>query len=172
LIKLLILTSILQTSKWTEAIENYQQACAIFEVEEKERYAIDSYKRIVSLLVDQKKFKEAAQELQKQLPILKKNEQDHYLARALISLVIIHLAAGDGVSAKAVLDSFMNSGVPLDEEAIVRGLIDACEKRSLPDLEASKSKQLFTFLDHHVAKRVSAMTFDSISFAGDQPDIL
>ncbi|KAI7818342.1 hypothetical protein BC939DRAFT_295913 [Gamsiella multidivaricata] len=83
------------------AIESYIGACDIYENEDRARYAADTFKRTISLLVKHKRFAKAIEVLQRLGNVHKGASNNTAYYKTLLSIIIVELAAGDEVNAGA-----------------------------------------------------------------------
>ncbi|KAF9421061.1 hypothetical protein BGZ94_008939 [Podila epigama] len=77
------------------AIDLYIGACNIYENEDRAKYASDTFKRTIALLVKHKRFEKAIEILQRLGNVQKESANKSALFKTFLSIIIIQLAAGD-----------------------------------------------------------------------------
>ncbi|KAF9104115.1 hypothetical protein BGX27_010248 [Mortierella sp. AM989] len=153
------------------AIESYIAACNIYESEDRARYATDTFKRTISLLVRHKRFEKAIEVLQR-LGIVQKDTTKNKVAyyKTLLSIIIVQLAAGDEVEAGRRFQAFCSEEgfVRSDESAIAHAMLDAFEHRDQAYYNQAANRQHVGFLDNEIARlaRNIVISNDLISGGG------
>ncbi|OBZ83373.1 Gamma-soluble NSF attachment protein [Choanephora cucurbitarum] len=159
-----------QLEKAGRALENvdvnasydmYSKACTIYEQEDRGRFAVDIFKRAVSLLIRNKKYDKAIEMLKRQSIVLQKFTSRSHLYKANLSILILIFAIGDDVEAGKQF-SYMcgnDAGFAQSEEAqIAQDLLQAYDERDQELLERTVRLQHVTFLDNEVVKLARLLT--------------
>ncbi|KAF9903979.1 hypothetical protein BX616_001451, partial [Lobosporangium transversale] len=81
------------------AMDLYIGACNIYESEDRAKYATDTYKRTIALLVRNKRYEKATEILLRLGKVQSDSANKHAYYKTLLSIVIVQLAAGDEVEA-------------------------------------------------------------------------
>ncbi|KAF9434252.1 hypothetical protein BGZ76_008323 [Entomortierella beljakovae] len=152
------------------ALEFYTGACNIYENEDRAKYATDTYKKTIGLLVKNRRFEKAIDFLQRLGKIQSEAVNKSAYYKTLLSIVIIQLAAGDEVEAgkrfqeSCGVDGFVRS----EESAIAHAMLDAFEHRDQNYYNQAAARQHIGFLDNEIAKlaRNIAISDDLISGGG------
>ncbi|KAI8579242.1 hypothetical protein K450DRAFT_243462 [Umbelopsis ramanniana AG] len=137
------------------AIDLYSQSCSLYEQEDRGRFAMDTFKKAISLLVKTQKYDRAADMLNRQSVVLQKMTNRGALHKANLSIVILSLAMGDEVEANKQFHNFCSrdAGFPQSEEAeISDDLIKAYEHGDGELLAKTVRRQNITFLDNEIAR--------------------
>ncbi|KAF9434835.1 hypothetical protein BGZ76_007345 [Entomortierella beljakovae] len=152
------------------AIESYIGACNIYESEDRARFATDTFKRTISLLVKHKRFEKAIEVLQRLGNIQKETPNKTAYYKTLLSIVIIYLAAGDEVEAGKRFQAYCGEeGFTRSEEsAIAHAMLDAFEHHDQAYYNQTANRQHVGFLDNEVARlaRNIVISNDLISGGG------
>ncbi|KAI9029728.1 soluble NSF attachment protein [Phycomyces nitens] len=150
----------METTDINAAIEMYSAACALYEQEDRGRFAIDVFKKAISLLIKSKKYEKAIDMLQRQTVILQKMTSRSHLHKANLSILIIILAIGDEVEAgKQFHIMCSDSGFSQSEEAdICQALLQAYEEGDQELMEQTVRRQHVSFLDNEVARLARTLT--------------
>ncbi|KAG0171529.1 hypothetical protein DFQ28_000874 [Apophysomyces sp. BC1034] len=141
------------------AIEMYSSACTLYEQEDRGRFAIEIFKKAISLLIKSKKYEKAVDMLHRQSQTLKKMASRSHLYKANLSIMIVLFAIGDDVEAGKQFNSMCDPGFMLSEEAeICQCLLQAYNEGNQELLEATVRRQHVSFLDNEVAKLARTLT--------------
>jgi hypothetical protein len=89
------------------ACELYLEACAIFEEENKEPFAMDTYRAAAAAMVRSERYGEAVTVLLRHAGACDRTGAGASLARCYLSAVVTYLAMGDPVGAEAGYYDFM-----------------------------------------------------------------
>ena len=89
------------------ACELYLEACAIFEEESKEPFAMDTYRAAAAAMVKSERYGEAVTVLLRHAGACDRTGAGASLARCYLSAVVTYLAMGDPVGAEAGYYDFM-----------------------------------------------------------------
>ncbi|KAF8978752.1 hypothetical protein BGZ46_006193 [Entomortierella lignicola] len=162
------------------AVELYIGACNIYESEDRGRYATDTFKKTISLLVKHNRFEKAIEVLQRLGNIQKDTPNKSAYYKTLLSIIIIQLAAGDEVEAGKRFQAFcsVEGFIRSEESAIAHAMLDAFEHRDQAYYNKTAGRQHVGFLDNEVARvaRNIVISNDLISSGGyinpSQPSIL
>ncbi|KAL0076580.1 soluble NSF attachment protein [Phycomyces blakesleeanus] len=150
----------METTDINAAIEMYSAACTLYEQEDRGRFAIDVFKKAISLLIKSKKYEKAIDMLQRQSVILQKMVSRSHLHKANLSILILILAIGDEVEAgKQFHIMCSDSGFSQSEEAeICQALLQAYEEGDQELMEQTVRRQHVNFLDNEVARLARTLT--------------
>ncbi|KAF9114203.1 hypothetical protein BGX27_011476 [Mortierella sp. AM989] len=152
------------------AIDFYISACNIYESEERAKYATDTYKRTIGLLVKNKRFEKATEILMRLGKVQSEATNKSAYFKTLLSIVIIQLAAGDEVEAGKQFQEFcgIDGFVRSEESAVAHAMLDAFEHRDQNYYNQAAARQHVGFLDNEVARlaRNIAISNDLISGGG------
>ncbi|KAG0255742.1 hypothetical protein DFQ27_006082 [Actinomortierella ambigua] len=141
------------------AINLYIGALNIYDAEDRARYATDTFKRAISLMVKHRRFDNALETLQRLGMVQEKTSNKTAYYKTLLSIVIIRLAAGDEVDAGKRFQSFcsVDGFVRSEECAIAHAMLDAFEHRDQQYFDQTASRQHIGFLDNEIAKLVRSI---------------
>ncbi|KAF9197945.1 hypothetical protein BGZ49_001380 [Haplosporangium sp. Z 27] len=152
------------------AIEYYVGACNIYENEDRAKYATDTYKRTIGLLVRNRRFEKATEILQRLGNVQSEAANKSAYFKTLLSIVIIELAAGDEVEAGKKFQQFcgVDGFVRSEESAVAHAMLDAFEHRDQDYYNQAAARQHVGFLDNEIAKlaRNIIISTDLISGGG------
>ncbi|KAF9328526.1 hypothetical protein BG006_008299 [Podila minutissima] len=152
------------------AIDLYIGACSIYENEDRAKYATDTYKRTIGLLVKHKRYEKAVETLQRLGNVQKETINKSAYYKTLLSIIIIQLAAGDEVDAGKRFQSFcmVEGFVRSEESAVAHAMLDAFEHRDQNYYNQTAARQHVGFLDNEIARlaRNIVISNDLISGGG------
>ncbi|CAJ0769601.1 19407_t:CDS:2, partial [Entrophospora sp. SA101] len=135
------------------AIEMYMAACTLFETEERGRFAIDTFKRTIAIMIRNKRFELATEILHRLNAIYTDSNNQQGINKTCLSIIILLLATEDEVEAKKQFQLFcLNAFVQSEESAIASFLLDAFEQGDQELLEQAVRRQVVTFLDNEVVR--------------------
>ncbi|KAF9343956.1 hypothetical protein BGX34_006182, partial [Mortierella sp. NVP85] len=136
------------------ALDLYIEACNIYESEDRAKYATDTYKRTIGLLVRNKRFDKATEILMRLGNIQNESSSKSPYFKTLLSVIIVQLAAGDDVAASRKFQDFctIEGFVRSEESAIAHQMLDAFEHRDQNYYNQAANRQHIGFLDNEVAK--------------------
>ncbi|KAI8384375.1 uncharacterized protein BYT42DRAFT_493520 [Radiomyces spectabilis] len=143
------------------AIEMYSSACGLYEQEDRGRFAIDIFKKAISLLVKSKKYAKAVDMLHRQSVILQKLSSRTHIYKANLSIIILLLAIGDDVEAGKQFNAMCN-----EESDISQCLLQAYEDLDQELLEKTVRRQQVTFLDNEIVKLARTLTVPGEGLTG------
>lgn len=81
------------------SFDMYSKACTLYEQEDRGRFAMEIYKKGISLLVRNKKYDKAIEMLKRETQVLQKLSSRTHLYKANLSILVLVLAIGDDVEA-------------------------------------------------------------------------
>ncbi|KAI8047971.1 soluble NSF attachment protein [Gilbertella persicaria] len=151
-----------QLEKAGRALENvdvnasydmYSKACAIYEQEDRGRFAVEIFKKAISLLIRNKKYDKAIDMLKRQSVVLQKFTSRSHLYKANLSILVLIFAIGDDVEAGKQFSSMCG-----EEAEIAEDLLKAYEERDQELLEKTVRLQHMSFLDNEVVKLARLLT--------------
>ncbi|CAO3565026.1 unnamed protein product [Mortierella alpina] len=152
------------------AMDLYIGACNIYEGEDRARYATDTYKRTISLLVKHKRFEKATEILLRLGNVQKDTANKSAYYKTLLSVIIVQLAAGDEVEAGRKFQEFciVEGFVRTEESAVAHAMLDAFEHRDQNYYNQTAARQHVGFLDNEIARlaRNIVISNDLISGGG------
>lgn len=143
-----------ETTNVDKAIEYYIMACTLYEQEDRGRFAVETFKRTVSVLLKNKRYPKAVEILTRMAEVMEPLANKAALFKVYLSIIITLLEMKDDVEAGKRYDIFLTSpGFAQSDEVRAAGeLLDAFEKRDPDMLQTVISQQTFTFLDNEVAR--------------------
>ena len=103
------------------ACELYLEACAIFEEENKEAFAMDTYRAAAAAMVRTERYGEAVTVLLRHAGACDRTGAGASLARCYLSAVVTYLAMGDVVGAEAGYYDFMEVRTALGPPLLLMG---------------------------------------------------
>jgi hypothetical protein len=139
------------------AKEIYKEAATMYEVDDKENFANETYKDALNFLIKEKFWDDAIELMKVMCKAYKKLNYTLDAFRLYLSMIILHLNRNDIVAADRtyqealVLEGFITS----EEGVIANDLLRAFENNSSEELKKVQSKQLLTFLDNEVPRLFS-----------------
>ncbi|CEP16602.1 hypothetical protein [Parasitella parasitica] len=145
----------LENVDMNESYEMYSKACSLYEQEDRGRFAIEIFKKAISLLIRNKKYDKAIDMLKRESVILQKFTARSQLYKANLSILILIFAIGDDVEAGKQFNSMCGNdpGFAQSEEAeIADNLLKAFDERDQDLLVKTTKSQHITFLDNEVIK--------------------
>ncbi|KAG0197106.1 hypothetical protein BGX28_009379 [Mortierella sp. GBA30] len=149
------------------AIELYIGACNIYEDEDRARYATDTFKRTISLLVKHRRFEKATEVLQRLGSVQQNTPNKSAYYKTLLSIIIIQLAAGDEVDAGKRFQAFCSS----EESSIAHAMLVAFEYGDQAYYNQTASRQHVGFLDNEIARLArNIMVSDNLNTSGGYDD--
>ncbi|KAG0204063.1 hypothetical protein BGX28_003874 [Mortierella sp. GBA30] len=152
------------------AMDLYIGACNIYEGEDRAKYATDTYKRTIALLVKHKRFEKAIEILLRLGNVQKDTANKSAYFKTLLSIIIVQLAAGDEVEAGKKFQEFciVEGFVRTEESAVAHAMLDAFEHRDQNYYNQVASRQHVGFLDNEIARlaRNIVISNDLISGGG------
>ncbi|KAF9348725.1 hypothetical protein BGX26_012880 [Mortierella sp. AD094] len=154
------------------AIELYIGACTIYESEDRARYATDTFKRTISLLVKHKRFEKAIEVLQRLGMVQKDSSNKTAYYKTLLSIIIVQLAAGDEVEAGRRFQAFcsVEGFIKSDESAIAHAMLDAFDQGDQAYYNQVANRQHVGFLDNEVARLARNIIISNDLIGGGYPD--
>ncbi|KAG0335977.1 hypothetical protein BG000_007047 [Podila horticola] len=153
------------------AIDLYIGACNIYENEDRARYATDTFKRTVSLLVKHRRFDKAIEVLQRLGNVQQATANKSAYFKTLLSIVIIQLAAGDEVDAGKRFQAFcsIDGFVQSEESAVAHGMLDAFEHRDQEYFNQTAARQHVGFLDNEIVRLARSIVISIDLVGGSGP---
>ncbi|KAF9123719.1 hypothetical protein BG015_005257 [Linnemannia schmuckeri] len=153
-----------------QAIELYIGACNIYEGEDRARYATDTFKRTIALLVKHRRFEKATEILQRLGNVQKDTPNKMAYYKTLLSIIIVQLAAGDEVEAGKRFQAYcsVDGFVKSEESAVAHQMLDAFEHRDQNYYNHAAGRQHVGFLDNEIARlaRSIVISDDLVSSGG------
>ncbi|KAF9124865.1 hypothetical protein BGW39_007847 [Mortierella sp. 14UC] len=153
-----------------QAIELYIGACNIYEGEDRARYATDTFKRTIALLIKHKRFEKAIEILQRLGNVQKDTPNKMAYYKTLLSIIIVQLATGDEVEAGKRFQAYcsVDGFVKSEESSVAHQMLDAFEHRDQAYYNHAAGRQHVGFLDNEVARlaRSIVISEDLISGGG------
>ncbi|KAI8977020.1 hypothetical protein BDF20DRAFT_820816 [Mycotypha africana] len=131
----------------------YSKACTLYEQEDRGRFAVEIFKRAISLLIRNRKYDRAVEMLKRQSVILQKFTSRTHLYKANLSILILIFAIGDDVEAGKQFNTMCS-----EEAEIAEQLLKAYDERDQSLLEKTVRLQHVTFLDNEVVKLARMLT--------------
>ncbi|KAF9170792.1 hypothetical protein BGX20_008525 [Mortierella sp. AD010] len=155
------------------AIELYIGACNIYESEDRARYATDTFKRTISLLVKHKRFEKAIEILQRLGVVQKNSSNKTAYYKTLLSIIIVQLAAGDEVDAGQRFQAFCSEEgfLKSEESAIAHAMLDAFEQGDQAYYNQIANRQHVGFLDNEVARLARNIIISNDLIGGGYADL-
>ncbi|KAI9141652.1 hypothetical protein BKA69DRAFT_1124753 [Paraphysoderma sedebokerense] len=135
-----------------KCIALYMETCDMYEEQERQRLAVDTFKRTLAVLLKNKRYPEAVNILQRLYSIYSKLSQRPGQSKTALSLVIVLLGMGDEVEAGKSFEKFVDELGMVDEVKIASELLDAFDKRDQDAVEAAVKQQSMNFLDNEVIR--------------------
>ncbi|KAI1299401.1 hypothetical protein EDD11_006479 [Mortierella claussenii] len=152
------------------AMDLYIGACNIYENEDRAKYATDTYKRTIALLVRNKRYEKATEILLRLGRVQSESANKSAYYKTLLSIVIIQLATGDEVEAGKRFQEFcaVDGFIRSEESAVAHAMLDAFEHRDQNYYNQAAARQHVGFLDNEVARlaRNIVISNDLISGGG------
>ncbi|KAK3831496.1 MAG: hypothetical protein J3R72DRAFT_495584 [Linnemannia gamsii] len=153
-----------------QAIELYIGACNIYEGEDRARYATDTFKRTIALLIKHRRFEKATEILQRLGNVQKDTTNKMAYYKTLLSIIIVQLAAGDEVEAGKRFQAYcsVDGFVKSEESSVAHQMLDAFEHRDQNYYNHAAGRQHVGFLDNEVARlaRSIVISDDLVSGGG------
>ena len=84
-----------------------KESCDLYEQEEKIRTGLDTFKRLIHVLVQNAKYPEAVEQVHRLSGLIMRIDNKHLLCRNFLSAIIILLAYGDEVEAEKQFQQYM-----------------------------------------------------------------
>ncbi|KAI8644661.1 hypothetical protein BD408DRAFT_340128 [Parasitella parasitica] len=144
----------LENVDMNESFEMYSKACSLYEQEDRGRFAIEIFKRAISLLIRNKKqviiicvYDKAIDMLKRESVILQKFTARSQLYKANLSILILIFAIGDDVEASKQFNNMCG-----EEAEIAENMLKAFDERDQELLVKTTGSQHMTFLDNQVVK--------------------
>ncbi|KAI1315278.1 hypothetical protein EDD11_001010 [Mortierella claussenii] len=136
------------------AIDLYIGACTIYEAEDRARYATDTFKRTISVLVKHRRFEKAIEMLQRLGNVQKVTPNKLAYYKTLLSIIIIQLAVGDEVDAANRFQAYCSiEGFAQSEESqVAHAMLDAFDQGDQEYYNQTAARQHVGFLDNEVAR--------------------
>ncbi|KAI8362205.1 soluble NSF attachment protein [Mortierella sp. GBAus27b] len=136
------------------AMDLYIEACEIYESEERAKYATDTYKKTIALLVRNKRYPKATEILERLGKVQSEATTKSPYFKTLLSIIIIQLAGGDEVEASRKFQGFcsIDGFVRSEESAIAHAMLDAFEHRDQNYYNQAANRQHVGFLDNEIAR--------------------
>ncbi|KAF9098732.1 hypothetical protein BGX29_007468 [Mortierella sp. GBA35] len=150
-----------------QAIELYIGACNIYEGEDRARYATDTFKRTIALLIKHRRFEKATEILQRLGNVQKDTTNKMAYYKTLLSIIIVQLAAGDEVEAGKRFQAYcsVDGFVKSEESAVAHQMLDAFEHRDQGYYNQAAGRQHVGFLDNEIARSI-VISDDLVSGGG------
>ncbi|CAG8440844.1 7102_t:CDS:2 [Funneliformis mosseae] len=150
--------------KAASAIEFYVAACNLFESEDRGRFAIDTFKRTIAIMIKNKRYIEAVEIMHRLSKIYQSNNNQSGLNKNCLGIIITLLAAEDEVEAKKQFQTFcQHAFVRSEESAISSSLLDAFEQGDQDLIDKVMRSPIVTYLDNEIAKLSRELQVPGIS---------
>lgn len=135
------------------AIDYYVAACNLFESEDRGRFAVDTFKKTIAIMIKNKRYAEAVDIMHRLSKIYLGINHQQGLNKTYLSIIITLLALEDEVEAKKQFQLFcQNAFIQSEESAISSSLLDAFEQGDQDLLDQVVRRPIVTYLDNDVAK--------------------
>ncbi|PIK40013.1 putative gamma-soluble NSF attachment protein [Apostichopus japonicus] len=149
-----------KTAKFVEAvnmdaaIDLYLEAVDVVMIEDRPRQAAQSMAAAARLLVRQKKYDKAIETIQKERDLYFEAENWSSIHRAVLLMVLVHLARSDEVAADKVVHASLRYEGFTDSEsgAVLEQLLKAIDEQDGEQTSKILSLPLFKYLDNDYAK--------------------
>ncbi|KAG0366006.1 hypothetical protein BC939DRAFT_448103 [Gamsiella multidivaricata] len=150
------------------AMDLYIGACNIYENEDRAKYATDTYKRTISLLVKHRRFDKATEILIRLGNVQAGTANKFAYYKTLLSVIIVQLAAGDEVEAGKKFQEFcaVDGFVRSEESAVAHAMLDAFEHRDQNYYNQAAARQHVGFLDNEVARLARSIVISNDLISG------
>jgi len=135
-----------------------EEACSVFEAEDREIFAPNTFKYAVNLILKQDNLEKALDLYGRLARINMHLNQTMDLSKTYLSMIIIHIKRNDSVSAERVYQDMMVQGPTSNEGRVASELLQAWEKGTQEEMKAVLAKQTFTFLDQQIMKLSKTLT--------------
>ncbi|CAG8436322.1 9071_t:CDS:2 [Funneliformis caledonium] len=146
------------------AIEFYVSACNLFESEDRGRFAIDTFKRTIAIMIKNKRYIEAVEIMHRLSKIYQSNNNQSGLNKNCLGIIVTLLAAEDEVEAKKQFQTFcQHAFVRSEESAISSSLLDAFEQGDQDLIDKVMRSPIVTYLDNEIAKLSRELQVPGIS---------
>jgi len=145
---------VIEDTNVERALQLCLDACSLFETDDRELYASQTFKTTMALSLKLKKYDQGLDLLNRQLAIQTKLNQPHDLNKTYLSIVILHLHRDDFVAADKAFKEFLAAGGfgSSPEGRAASEVLDAFENRNNEDLKKAVSQQTFHFLEQQIIK--------------------
>ncbi|KAL0485488.1 gamma-soluble NSF attachment protein SNPC [Acrasis kona] len=143
-----------------KCISLYERAIEVVTNDDKDHLATDTYRAFNAYLVREKYFREAIDNIKKQITSYRKLKQDSNLHKAYLSVIILHLALSDWAEADNCQHTFLEKTPDYgstDEQYIASGLLNAFEKLDQKQLDEVLNNNKLKYLESEVAKLVKKL---------------
>ncbi|CAB4019645.1 Gamma-soluble NSF attachment [Paramuricea clavata] len=137
-----------------KAIELYQSAGELREMDDKLREAAEPYAKVTQLFIKLQKFEDVVKSLLKQLELYARIGNTAMQYKVILGLTVVHLAQSDYVAAdKCFKDAFEVGGFGTSDEAeAIEELLQAYDQSDADQIKTIVTKPLFRNLDNELSK--------------------
>jgi tetratricopeptide (TPR) repeat protein len=149
-----------------KCVSLYTRAVEAVVNDDKDHLATDAFRALNAYLVREKLYREAVDNIKKQIQSYKKLKQESNLHKAYLSIVILHLALDDYAEADTCHHLFVEQTpeyASTDESYIATGLLHAFENHDAKGLEEALNNNKLKFLENEVAKLAKKIKLGSIT---------
>jgi tetratricopeptide (TPR) repeat protein len=147
-------------------IQLYTRAVEAVTNDDKDHLATDAYRQLNAFLVREKLYREAVDNIQKQIQSYKKLKQETNLHKAYLSVVILHLALDDYAEADTQHNKFQEQTQDYgmtDEAYIASNLLQAFANHDAQALEEALKNNKLKFLENEIAKLVKRLKIGTVT---------
>ncbi|XP_070575850.1 gamma-soluble NSF attachment protein-like isoform X2 [Ptychodera flava] len=144
----------IETVKPARAVELYEHACEVVELEDRPRQAVNSLSQAAKLLVRMKEFDRAVSVLKRERTMYEEMENFPSVNRNLVYTGLVHIHRGDYVAADQVLQHGMRYPGFSDSDMYfgLSQLLTAYDEQDQDRVNSIVSTPLFTYMDNDYAK--------------------
>ncbi|KAJ3365262.1 hypothetical protein GGF32_009767 [Allomyces javanicus] len=136
-----------------QALAHWDECITLYQDEERYRIAVDAIKRAVAFAASRNLMDSVLHFLDLQRTAYAKITNANGLSKAVLSLIIVHLAINDGVRASQLFEQAVaDTQLARDELHLASSLLDAMDRGDPDALQAATSAQLITFLDAPIVR--------------------
>ncbi|KAJ3047705.1 hypothetical protein HK097_011287 [Rhizophlyctis rosea] len=144
----------LQPTNIDKCLAFYIEACDMYEQEDRIRFGVDTFKRAIGLLLQNRRFDTAIQLSSRLADIFAKLNQSVNFHKQALATVVIALGSGDDVEASKRWEHFAGTLAfgGTQEGAIANNLIQAYEQADEQALAETQKAREIKLLDNEVAR--------------------
>ncbi|KAL7751325.1 hypothetical protein RI367_003185 [Sorochytrium milnesiophthora] len=150
-----------------KAIELYSESCALYEQEDRHRFAADTFKRGINICLKSRRFTPAIDLSQRLIEAYIKMSNRNGASKSVLTLIVVHLANGDEVAASKVFEQYVGEQQLFgDELHLASDLLDAFAQGDAELLDKTVKKQGMTFLENEVVRLARSLRVEEGSGTG------
>nr|XP_006825136.1 PREDICTED: gamma-soluble NSF attachment protein-like [Saccoglossus kowalevskii] len=144
----------LENTRPEKAVELYERACEVAELEDRPRQAVNSLSQAAKLLVRIKEFDKAVAVLKREREIYAELENLPSIYRNIVATSLVHLQRGDFVAADQTLKHGLSYPGFAENEMYngLQQLLDAYDEQDQERLNQVAWYPVFTYMDNDYAK--------------------